>query len=173
MIYSIEGKSPVIDEKAGFIASEAAVIGEAFLAEGVSVWFNAVIRADIASIRIGKNSNVQDCAVIHVDRGVPTVVGEGVTIGHGAVVHGCTVGDNCLIGMNAVVLSGAEIGNDCLIAAGSLVPQGMKIPDRSLVVGSPARVVKELKPGMVDAIRRNGSSYVSVSSDYLEELAAL
>lgn len=173
MIYSINGKSPVIHEKAGFIADQAAVIGEADLAEGVSVWFNAVIRADIAPITVGKNSNVQDCAVIHVDRGAPTVVGEGVTIGHGAVVHGCTVGDNCLIGMNAVVLSGAEIGRDCLIGAGSLVPQGMKVPDRSLVVGSPARIVKELKPGMIDAIRKNGDSYVSVSGDYLEELTAL
>ena len=173
MIYSVKGKAPVIDEKVGFIADEAVIAGDAHLAEGVSVWFNAVIRADIAFVKVGRNSNLQDCAVIHVDRGVPTTVGEGVTIGHGAVVHGCTVGNNCLIGMNAVVLSGAEIGNDCLIGAGSLVPQGMKIPDRSLVVGSPARVVKELKPGMLEAIRKNGESYVSVSGDYLEELAAL
>lgn len=170
MIYTLKGKSPHLDKKVGFIAPSAELIGDLTISEGVNIWFNAVLRADVDSIRIGKNTNVQDCAVIHTDQGFPTTLGEGITIGHNAVIHGCTIEDNCLIGMGAVVLNGAEIGEDSLVGAGSLVSQGMKIPPRSLVLGSPAKVVKELKPGMIEAIRRNCSSYMSNSADYLEEL---
>lgn len=173
MIYSLKGKAPVINKNVGFIAPSADLIGSITIAEGVNIWFNVVIRADVDSISIGKNTNIQDCSVVHTDFGFPTSMGEGITVGHGAIVHGCTIGDNCLIGMGAVVLNGVEVGEDSLIGAGSLVPQGMKIPPRSLVLGSPAKVVKELKPGMIEAIRKNGAVYLSNSADYLDELAAL
>ncbi len=173
MNYSFKGKTPVIDKNAGFIAPSADIIGDVTIAEGANIWFNAVLRADMASISIGINTNVQDCSVIHVDEGVSCTLGEGITVGHSAVLHGCTVEDHCLIGMGAIVLNGAEVGEESLVGAGSLVPQGMKIPPRSLVMGSPAKVVKELKPGMIEAIRKNGSVYVSCSQDYLEELTAL
>lgn len=173
MIYSLKGKAPVINTNVGFIAPSADLVGDITLAEGVNIWFNVVIRADVDSIKIGKNTNIQDCCVVHTDFGFPTSLGEGITVGHGAVVHGCTIGDNCLIGMGAIVLNGAEVGDDSLVGAGSLVPQGMKIPPRSLVLGSPAKVVKELKPGMIEAIRKNGAVYMANSSNYLEELAAL
>ncbi|MBF9018500.1 MULTISPECIES: gamma carbonic anhydrase family protein [unclassified Oceanispirochaeta] len=173
MNYSLKGKAPVIDKNVGFIAASADLVGDITIAEGVSIWFNAVIRADMDSISIGKNTNIQDCSVVHTDYGFPTTLGEGVTVGHGAVIHGCTIGDNCLIGMGAVVLNGVEVGEDSLVGAGSLISQGMKIPPRSLVLGSPAKVVKELKPGMIEAIRKNGAAYVSNGADYLEELAVL
>lgn len=173
MNYSLKGKAPVIDKNVGFIAPSADLVGDIAIAEGVSIWFNTVIRADMDSISIGKNTNIQDCSVVHTDSGFPTTLGEGITIGHGAVIHGCTIGDNCLIGMGTVVLNGVEVGENSLVGAGSLVSQGMKIPPRSLVLGSPAKVVKELKPGMIDAIRKNGAAYVANSADYLEELAVL
>lgn len=173
MIYSLKGNAPEIDKNVGFIAPSADLIGKITIAEGANIWFNVVIRADVDSISIGKNTNIQDCSVVHTDNGFPTSVGEGVTVGHGAVVHGCTVGDNCLIGMGAIVLNGAEVGENSLVGAGSLVSQGMKIPPCSLVLGTPAKVVKELKPGMIEAIRKNGAIYMANSVDYLDELAAL
>jgi carbonic anhydrase/acetyltransferase-like protein (isoleucine patch superfamily) len=173
VIYSLKGVAPVIDEKVGFIAPSADIIGEAYIAEGVSVWFNAVIRADLDSVTIGKDTNIQDCAVVHTDQGIPTKIGAGVTVGHSAILHGSTVGNNCLIGMGAILLNGAEIGDECIVAAGSLVPQGMIVPPGSLVMGTPAKVVKELKPGAVDAIKRNCASYTTKSFDYLKGLAAL
>ena len=173
MVYAIKGKVPRVSEKAGFIAPSADVIGDIVLEEGVSIWFNAVLRGDKDRITIKKHTNIQDGAVVHADPGVPCTVGEGVTVGHSAVLHGCTIGRNCLIGMNAVVLNGVEIGDNCLIGANSLVPSGMKIPSGSLVLGSPAKVVKELKPSMKDAIRKSVEGYMSNSMDYLEELAAV
>lgn len=173
MKYSLKGKSPRIDDKAGFIAPSADLVGDISISEGVNIWFNAVLRADMAPITIGKNTNIQDGTVVHTDFGFPASLGEGITVGHSAVIHGCTLGNNCLIGMGAIVLNGAEVGEESLVGAGSLVSQGMKIPPRSLVLGSPAKVVKELKPGMIEAIRKNGAAYVSNSMDYLEELAAL
>ena len=173
MTYSLKGKAPVIDKNVGFIAPSADLIGDITVAEGVSIWFNAVIRGDLDSISIGRNTNIQDCAVVHTDHGLPCRLGEGITLGHGAVVHGCTIGDNCLIGMGATVLNGVEVGEDSLIGAGSLIPQGMKIPPRSLVLGSPGKVIKELKPGMIEAIRKNGTAYVANSADYLGGFATL
>jgi len=172
MIYSLKGKKPVIHENAGFIAPSADIIGDVTLDEGTNIWFNAVLRGDMDEIRIGENTNIQDCAVVHTDFGFSCILGKGITVGHGAVIHGCRVGDNCLIGMNAVVLNGAEIGENCLVGANSLVSQGMKIPPNSLVIGSPAKVVKEMKPGMIEAVRKNGMAYVENSSVYLEELTA-
>lgn len=173
MVYTLKGKIPKVSEKVGFIAASADIIGDVSLEEGVNIWFNAVLRGDMDEIIIGENSNIQDCAVVHTDFGYSCTIGQGVTVGHGAVIHGCKVGNNCLIGMNAVILNGAEIGDNCLIGANSLVSQGMKIPAGSLVVGSPAKVVKELKPAMIEAIRKNGIAYVENSADYLEELNAV
>lgn len=172
MIYTLKGKIPKISEKVGFIAPSADIIGDVSLSEGVSIWFNAVLRGDMDEILIGENSNIQDCAVVHTDTGYSCMVGKAVTVGHGAILHGCKIGDNCLVGMNAVVLNGAEIGDNCLIGANSLVSQGAKIPSNSLVMGSPAKVVKELKHSMIEAIRRNGMAYVNNSTDYLDTLKA-
>ncbi len=171
MIYKLKGKVPEISENIGFLAASADIIGDVTLADGVNVWFNAVIRGDVDSISIGKDTNIQDGTVVHVDEGVPCTVGEGVTVGHSVVLHGCTIGNNCLIGMNATLLNGVEVGENSLIGANSLVPQGMKIPEGSLVMGSPAKVVKQLKPSMIEAIKRNGLHYVERSQAYLEELA--
>ena len=122
------------------IAEGAAVVGDVTLGKGVSVWYNAAVRGDQGPIRIGENTNIQECAVLHQ----PTTVGAGCTIGHGAIVHGCTVGDNTLIGMGAIVLTGARIGNNCLVGAGALVTGKMDIPDGSLVLGNPAKVIRPL-----------------------------
>ena len=172
MIYKLKDKVPHISESVGFVADSADIIGDVTLEAGANIWFNAVLRGDMDEIIIGENSNIQDCAVVHTDFGFSCSVGMGVTVGHGAVLHGCRIGDNCLIGMNAVVLNGAEIGDNCLIGANSLVSQGMKIPPGSLVLGSPAKVVKALKPSMLEAIRRNGMAYVENSADYRERLEA-
>lgn len=145
------------------IAPGAYVMGEATLGPRCSVWYNAVIRADEAPITIGAETNVQDCAVIHVSMGHPTVVGEGVTIGHGAIVHGCTVGSNTLIGMGAIILDDAEIGRDCIIGAGALVTKGTHIPDGSLAFGNPARVIRGLTDEEIEANRANAAEYVSLA----------
>ncbi|MDD5866291.1 MAG: gamma carbonic anhydrase family protein, partial [Lachnospiraceae bacterium] len=135
-------KKPQVDPSV-FIADGAVVKGDVKLSEGVSVWYNATIRADRAPIVIGKNSNIQDNAVLHVEGGVVpygVTIGEGVTIGHSAIVHGCTVDDNTTIGMGAIVLNGAHVGKNCMIGAGALIPQNKVIPDNSLVVGLPGKV---------------------------------
>lgn len=139
------------------IAEGAAVVGDVTLAKGVSVWYNAAIRGDQGPIVIGENTNVQECAVIHET----TTIGTGCTIGHGAIVHGCTIGDNTLVGMGAIILTGARVGNDCVIGAGALVTGKMDIPDGSLVLGSPAKVVR---PASEAELKENRDSMV----EYLE-----
>lgn len=153
---------PTIDPTAR-IAPGAHVLGDATLGPGVSVWYNAVVRADEAPVTIGANTNIQDCAVIHVGRDAPAVVGEGVTIGHGAIVHGCTIGDNSLIGMGAIVLDGAVVGRDCIVGAGALVTQGMRIPDGTVAFGSPAKVVRHMREQDVEANRANAEEYVRLA----------
>ena len=137
-----------------------------------SVWFSATLRADLAAIRIGRATNVQDSATIHVDTGVPCLVGEGVVIGHNAVLHACTVEDECLVGMGAVVLSGAHIGAQSVVAAGALVTEGKTFPPRSLIVGSPARAVREVDSEMLERIRAGARHYVELATqaarDYQE-----
>jgi carbonic anhydrase/acetyltransferase-like protein (isoleucine patch superfamily) len=145
------------------IALGAHVLGEATLGPRCSVWYNAVVRADEAPITIGAETNIQDCAVIHVSTGHPTAIGEGVTIGHGAIVHGCTVGSNTLIGMGAIVLDDAEIGRDCIIGAGALVTKGMRIPDGSLAFGNPARIIRSLTEEEIEANRANAAEYVRLA----------
>lgn len=149
-IYGFEGLNPAIDADA-WVAPSADVIGDARLAAGASVWFGAVIRADNTPIVVGERSNVQEGAMLHSDPGSPLTIGADCTIGHHAILHGCTIGDRVLVGMGAVVLNRAVIGEDCLIGAGALVTEGKVFPPGSLIVGSPARTVREL-----DATTRAG-----------------
>jgi carbonic anhydrase/acetyltransferase-like protein (isoleucine patch superfamily) len=143
--YSLDAIVPTLPVSGAFwIAPNATVIGNCILHENASVWFNAVLRGDNDPITIGENSNVQDGAIIHTDYGVPTTVGKNVTIGHMAVLHGCTIGDNSLIGIGAVVLNHAVIGKNCIIGAKALIPEGKVIPDNSLVMGAPGKVVREI-----------------------------
>ncbi|PZN10706.1 MAG: gamma carbonic anhydrase family protein [Bacillota bacterium] len=154
-----------------YVAPGAAVIGRVYLGEESSVWFGAVLRGDLDEIRLGAGSNVQDNAVLHVDRGQPCLVGRDVTIGHGAIVHGCTIEDECLIGMGAVILSGARVGRGSLVGAGALVPEGREIPPGSLVLGIPARVVRSLTSGEREALRAAAARYRENARRFLRELA--
>jgi carbonic anhydrase/acetyltransferase-like protein (isoleucine patch superfamily) len=165
MIITMNEKTPYT-EKASFIAHSADIIGEVILGDDVSVWFNTTIRGDIASITIGDGSNVQDNCLIHVDRNIPTVVGKGVTVGHGVILHACTIEDDVLIGMGAIVLDESVIGKESLVAAGSLVPPKKVFPPRSLIMGSPARVVRSLSDDDIKKIKQNGKNYVSYGHTY-------
>lgn len=143
MIYELEGISPQIDPTA-WIAPDAVLIGKVFIGPGASIWFGAVLRGDNEEIRIGAGSNVQENSVLHTDWGFPLTVGENCTVGHKALLHGCTIGDGSLVGMAAAVMNGARIGASCLIGAASLVTEGKEIPEGSLVMGAPGKVVREL-----------------------------
>lgn len=150
-----------------FIANTATVVGDVVLGDNSSVWFGAVVRGDSDKIVIGKNSNIQDTAVVHVDPNTPTKIGDNVTIGHGAIVHGTTVGDNSLIGMRATLLNNAIIGKNCIIGAHALVTEGKIIPDNSLVLGSPGKVVKTYSDEEVAANNKNSGAYVVKGKEYL------
>ncbi|HPU93400.1 MAG TPA: gamma carbonic anhydrase family protein [Candidatus Saccharicenans sp.] len=158
-------RNPLLDPET-FVAPGAAVIGRVVLKKGASVWFNAVLRADIADIVVGEYSNVQDNSVIHVDYDVPVIVGDYVTIGHGAILHACKIGNNTLIGMGAVILDRVLIGNNCLVAAGSLVPPGKTYPDGSLILGSPAAVVRTLTEAEKEHIIKNAHDYYDLWQGY-------
>lgn len=147
------------DDNDFWIAPGAAVIGKVRLGRGASVWFNAVLRGDNELIDIGEGSNVQDGTVIHTDPGLPVTIGKGCTIGHNAIVHGCVIGDNTLVGMGATVLNGARIGANCLIGANALVTEGKTFPDNSLIVGSPAKAVRELDDAAVQQLRASALHY--------------
>ena len=149
-----------------FIANGAQLIGAVFIAEGASVWFNAVLRADINEIRIGKRSNVQDCSVLHVENDTPCIVGDDVVIGHSAVVHACTIEDVCLIGMGATILNRAKIGTGSLVAAGAVVLENTIIPTGSLVVGVPAKVVRALTSSEIKGIRDWAEKYRRLAQEY-------
>ena len=160
MIYSLDNHRVDIRGEDYFVADNATVIGRVVLENNVSVWFNAVIRGDNALISIGENSNIQDGAVLHSDEDVPLTIGKNVTVGHKAMLHGCTIGDNSLIGINAVILNGAKIGKHCLIGANTLITEGKEIPDGSLVMGSPGRVVKTLSPEQQHDLIKSAETYV-------------
>jgi len=169
MIHLIGDRVPDISPEA-WVAPSADVIGTVRLAAGASVWFNAVLRGDNDWIEIGEGSNVQDGSVLHTDPGIPLRVGAGVTIGHKALLHACTVGDGSLIGNGAIVLDGAVIGRGCVVAAGALVPPGMSVPEGVVVMGSPAKVVRELKEEDRVRILRGAEVYRSRSALYRAEL---
>lgn len=154
-----------------WIADTAVVIGRVRLEAGASVWFNAVLRGDNELILIGENSNVQDGAVMHTDPGSPLTLGKGVTVGHKAMLHGCSVGDYSLIGINAVVLNGAKIGRNCIIGANALIPEGKEIPDGSLVMGSPGKVVRQLTEQQQQAVAAGAAHYVHNAQRYRRDLA--
>lgn len=144
----------------------AAVYGEVAFGSGCSVWFNAVIRGDEAPITVGDNTNVQDCAVLHVDENCPLRIGSGVTVGHGAILHGCTIGDNTLIGMGAIILNGARIGKNCIIGAGALVSGKTEIPDGWMAYGNPAKPVRRLRPAEIESNRQNCEKYLREKERY-------
>jgi carbonic anhydrase/acetyltransferase-like protein (isoleucine patch superfamily) len=168
-IYQLGDHVPQIHETA-FVADSARVVGRVELGADVSVWFGAVLRAEAADLRIGRGSNVQDNAVLHVDPGIPLTVGEDVTVGHQAMLHGCTIGDGTLIGIQAVVLNQAQIGRDCVVGAGAVVTEGKAFPDRTLILGAPAKVVRELTPEQVAAFRMAALSYVARGRLYRQQL---
>ena len=153
-----------------WIAPTAAVIGKVRLDKGASVWFGAVLRGDNELIHIGENSNVQDGTVMHTDMGFPLTLGKGVTVGHNVMMHGCTVDDYSLIGINAVILNGARIGKYCIIGANSLIPEGKDIPDGSLVMGSPGKVVRELNDGQKQMLQASAAHYVHNAKRYARDL---
>ncbi len=158
MIWQLDGLSPQIHHSV-WVAPGGQVMGKVHLLENASVWFGAVIRGDTEWITVGEGSNIQENAVLHTDYGYPLTVGAGCTIGHKAMLHGCSIGDNSLIGMGATVLNGAVIGRDCLIGAGALVTEGKVIPDGSLVMGAPGRVVRALDQAGIDRLRASALHY--------------
>ena len=170
--YQLNNQTPQISDSA-WIAPGAHVVGNVTLKDQSSVWFNAIIRGDNEPITIGLRSNVQEGAVLHVDVQCPLVIGDDVTIGHQAMLHGCTVGDGSLIGIQATVLNRAVIGKHCLIGAGALVTEGKIIPDRSLVMGSPAKIIRELTDDEIGKIIAGAAVYVQLAAKYAVELTVM
>lgn len=153
-----------------FIADNAIVVGSVILDNNVSVWFSSVVRGDNDVITIGENSNIQDGCVLHTDAGIKLTIGKNVTVGHMAMLHGCAIGDNSLVGVKSVILNNAVVGRDCLIAANSLIPEGKVIPDRSLVMGSPGKVIRTLTDEQVTFVRQGADHYVGNFKRYHREL---
>ena len=171
-IYRLGDQRPMLADDA-WVADSAQLIGRVELAAGASVWFGAVLRGDNEPLVIGRNSNVQENCVLHADEGLPLQIGEGVTVGHQVMLHGCTVGDNSLIGIQSILLNGARIGKNSLVGAGSLVTEGKSFPDGVLIVGRPARVVRELTPEQIEDLRRSAREYVERARHFREQLAKL
>lgn len=169
MIYQL-GDDKVTLGTDTYIAPGAQVMGKVTLHDNASVWFNAVIRGDCDPIVIGEGSNVQDGSVLHTDYGYPMLIGKGVTIGHKAMLHGCEVGDYTLIGINAVVLNGAKIGHHCVIGANALITEGMEVPDYSLVIGSPAKVAKTIKPEQAQMLEQSALHYQKNAERFKKDL---
>ena len=169
MIYSL-GDRQLLTKGDYWIADNATVIGAVVLKNNASVWFNVVIRADNDTITIGENTNIQDGSVLHTDSGVPLTVGNNVTVGHKVMLHGCTIGDNTLIGINAVVLNHAKIGKNCIIGANALITERQQIPDNSLVVGSPAKVVKSISDAQAQMLQMSALHYVQNFKRYQTQL---
>jgi len=167
--YEIDGLSPSIPDTS-WVAPSADLIGDVRLGEGVGIWFGAVIRADNTPIVLGDRTNIQEGAMLHSDPGVPLAIGNDCTVGHHAILHGCTIGDRVLVGMGAIVLNTAVIGDDCLIGAGALVTEGKVFPPGSLIIGSPARAVKELAPEVIEGIKRSAAGYAKRQQRFARNL---
>lgn len=172
MLFQLDNKTPNIDDSC-FVAPSASLIGDVVLNEQASVWFNCVLRGDNDRIEIGARSNIQDGSVLHVDDGYPIQIGEDVTIGHKVMLHGCHIGDGSLIGMNAVILNGAKIGQGCLVGANALVTENTHIPDGSMVLGSPAKVVRQLSDKDQARLRQGAEHYVMNNERYKRKLVEL
>ena len=158
-VYELDGMAPKLAEGA-WVAESAEVIGQVELGENASIWYGCVLRGDTEWIRIGKNSNVQDLSVLHADFGVPLTIGDNVTVGHQVMLHGCTIGEGSLIGIQAVVLNHAKIGRNSIVGAGSVVPEGKEYPDNSLIIGSPAKVIRTLDAGQIAKFQTIPQHYV-------------
>ncbi len=170
MLYSLENRKVQTLGEDYFIADNATVIGSVVIHNDVSIWFNAVIRGDNDLITIGEGTNIQDGTVIHTDGGIPLNIGKGVTVGHQVMLHGCTIGDNSLIGINAVVLNNAKIGKNCIIGANCLITQGKEIPDNSMVLGSPGKVVREVTPAEIEDLKHSAKHYIQNFKRFKNEL---
>jgi carbonic anhydrase/acetyltransferase-like protein (isoleucine patch superfamily) len=173
-IYALGGLTPKLPPAGLYwIAPDAHVIGKVELGEGTGIWFGTVLRGDNEPIVVGKDTNIQEGAMIHTDPGFPVTIGQGCTIGHHAIVHGCSIGDNSLIGMGATVLNGARIGRNCLVGANALVTEGKEFPDNSLIVGSPARAIRTLDESAVEGLRRSARNYVANWQRFARDLKRL
>ncbi|MEY8688285.1 MAG: gamma carbonic anhydrase family protein [Leptothrix sp. (in: b-proteobacteria)] len=168
-IYQLGDDTPEVHPSA-YVADNATVIGKAHLGARSSVWFGVVIRGDTDHIRIGAGSNIQDNSVLHTDAGIELVIGENVTVGHQCMLHGCEIGDGSLIGIGAIILNGAKIGRHCLVGAGALVTEGKEFPDHSMILGSPAKVVKTLSADQVERLARGAAHYADRGQRYPTEL---
>ena len=171
-LYQLDDLKPTVHPSA-WVADNAKVIGDVTLAEDTSVWYGVVIRGDTSTITVGKGSNIQDNSVLHADIGMPLVIGEGVTVGHQVLLHGCTVGNNSLIGIGAIVLNGAKIGNNCLVGAGALVTEGKEFPDGSMIIGSPAKAVRMLSPEQIEGLKMSAHHYINNANRYKAGLKKL
>ncbi|RMX02599.1 gamma carbonic anhydrase family protein [Corticibacter populi] len=171
-LYALEDIQPQVDPSA-WVADSAAVIGKVTLAVDTSVWFGAVIRGDTEDIRIGAGSNIQDASVLHADFGKPLTIGRDVTVGHQVMLHGCTIGDESLIGIGAVILNGARIGRNCLVGARALVTENKEFPDGSMILGSPAKVVRALSPEEIEGLRQSARHYVENARRFAKGLRPL
>jgi carbonic anhydrase/acetyltransferase-like protein (isoleucine patch superfamily) len=170
-IYSLDGVEPQFEDAAtNWIAPDAVLIGRVRLGRGASVWFGAVIRGDNELIEIGAGTNVQEHTVMHTDPGFPLTLGSGCTIGHRAMLHGCTIGENSLVGMGAIILNGAKIGANSLVGAGALVTEGKEFPERSLIVGTPAKLIRTLDDAAVERLRKSAEHYVANGRRFLSGL---
>ena len=158
-IYTLGTHAPRIDPQS-WIAPNATVIGQVHLAKNASIWWNATVRGDTDCIRIGENTNIQDGSVLHTDHGIQLVIGRDVTVGHLVTLHGCSIGDGSLIGIGAVILNGAKIGKNCLVGAGALVTEGKEFPDGSMIVGAPAKAIRQLTPEQIEGLRHSARHYV-------------
>ncbi|MBT2299429.1 gamma carbonic anhydrase family protein [Variovorax paradoxus] len=168
-LYEIDGVAPQLAPGA-YVADNAQVIGSVVMGENASIWFGVVARGDSDTLTIGRNSNIQDLSMLHADAGVPLTIGENVTVGHHVVLHGCTVGDNSLIGIGAVVLNNARIGRNSIVGAGSVVTEGKEFPDNSLIIGAPAKVVRTLDEAAAARLRQNADHYVKNAQRFAKGL---
>ncbi|MFC6444044.1 gamma carbonic anhydrase family protein [Shinella zoogloeoides] len=160
-LYALDDRTPTLPaDDRYWVAPDANVIGKVILGEDVGIWFGATLRGDNEPIIVGARSNIQEGTVVHTDPGKPVIIGEGCTIGHGAIIHGCTIGNNSLIGMGATVLNGAVIGNNCLVGANALVTEGKVFPDNSLIVGAPAKAIRTLDAEAIEGLKKSAESYV-------------
>lgn len=173
-VHALGDKSPRLPADGEYwVAPTATLVGDVILKPGASVWFGAVLRGDNEPITVGEDTNIQENSVLHTDMGEPLTLGRGVTVGHMAMLHGCTVGDFSLIGIGAVVLGRAKIGKHCLVGAGALITEGKEFPEGSLIVGSPARVVRQLEPGQIEALKASAEHYVQNWKRFARDLRAV
>jgi len=169
-VYDLGAQIPRLDDGV-FVAPDANVIGDVVLKEGATIWFGATLRGDIETITVGHNSNIQDGSVMHTDAHNPCTVRDNVTVGHMVMLHGCDIGDNSLIGIGSIILNGAKIGKNCIVGAGALVTEGKEFPDGKLILGSPAKVVRDVTPEEIDMMAASATRYAKRGQRYLKELS--